>query len=72
MGDRLELYLLIYVVYNLVGAFLGFATMLRGESLSARVNSQCAGKSVKMCRACVRCVGMCSQGCNSLAYDVKW
>ena len=47
-----------YVVYNLVGAFLGLATMLRGESLSAGVNSQCTEKSVKMCRTCVRCVGM--------------
>ena len=34
----------IVVVYNLVGAFLGLATMLRGESLYARVDSQCAEK----------------------------
>ena len=47
-----------YVVYNLVGAFLGLATMLRGESLSARVDSQCAEKNVKMCRTCVGCVGI--------------
>ena len=54
---RIELYLLICVVYNLVGAFLGLATMLRGESLSARVDSQCAEKNVKMCRTCVGSVG---------------
>ena len=35
-----------YVVYNLVGAFLGLATMLRGESLSARVICQWAEKNV--------------------------
>ena len=47
-----------YVVYNLVGAFLGLANMLRGDSLFARVDSQCAEKIVKMCRTCVGCVGM--------------
>ena len=31
--------------------------MLRGESLSARVDSQCEEKSVKMCRTCVGSVG---------------
>ena len=45
-------------MYNLVGAFLGLATMLRGDSLFARVDSQCAEKIVKMCRTCVGCVGM--------------
>ena len=50
------------LVYNLVGAFLGLATMLRGENLCASVNSQCAEKSIKMCRTCVGCVGMCSRG----------
>ena len=47
-----------YLVYNLVRAFLGLATMFRGESLSAMVDSQCAEKSVKMCRTCVGCVGL--------------
>ena len=42
-----------YLVYNLVGAFLGLAIMLRGESLSARVDSQCAKKTSK-------CVGLVS------------
>ena len=40
-----------YLVYNLVGAFLGLAIMLRGESLSARVEKKRKNVS-DLCRMC--------------------
>ena len=66
------------MLYNPVVAFLRFATMLRGKSLSTRVNSQCAEKASKcvglvsdLCQTCVRLVSDLCRTCVELVSDVS-